>query len=61
LLTFQAVRTGHDAIKAMCTAIEGWAAQVGKPKRTDDLLLPPEGLDEAVHGMIGAEVRNQHD
>ena len=53
----QAVRTGHDAVKSMCAAIEGWAVTVGKPKRTDDLVLPPPGLDEAVQEMAGAEVR----
>ena len=48
---------GHEAVAAMCAAIEGWAAQLGKPKRTDDLVLPPEGLDEAIHALIGAQVR----
>jgi len=57
LLSSQAVRTGHDAIRTMCEAIEGWAAELGRPKRTDDLLLPPEGLDERIRQLIGAQVR----
>ena len=56
-LPVQAVRCGHDAIRTMCVAIEAWAAQVGKPKRTQDLLLPPEGLDDAVQSLIGQQVR----
>ena len=44
----QAVATGHAAIASMCRQIEAWAAEVGRPKRTEDLLLPPEGLDERV-------------
>ena len=30
--------------------------QVGKPKRTESLVLPPEGLDEAMHALIGKQV-----
>lgn len=40
----------------MCTAIEAWAAEVGKPKNVDDLLLPPEGLDERIRQLIGKQV-----
>lgn len=40
--------TGHAAIAEMCKGIEAWAAEVGRPKRTNDLLLPPEGLDEKI-------------
>lgn len=40
----------------MCVAIEEWAAEVGKPKKTDDLLLPPEGLDKRIHQLIGKQV-----
>jgi hypothetical protein len=53
----QAVSHGHEAIKAMCVAIDDWAKQVGKPKRTRDLVLPPEGLEDAVRGLIGMQVR----
>ena len=40
----------------MCVAIEGWAAVVGKPKRTDDLKLPPEGLDDTIRSLVGKQV-----
>lgn len=32
----------------MCVAIERWAAEVGRLKRTDCLVAPPEGLDERI-------------
>lgn len=34
----QAVKVGAEAIADLCRAIDGWAKQVGKEKRTD--LLP---------------------
>jgi hypothetical protein len=51
----QAVGAGQAVIAGMCRDIEAWAARVGKPKRTSELVLPPEGLDEAVkvrHSII---------
>lgn len=29
---------------------------MGKPKRTEDLVLPPPGLDEAIQALIGKQV-----
>ena len=40
----------------MCVAIEGWAAEVGKAKRTKDLVLPPPGLDDRIRQLIGPQV-----
>ena len=37
-----------------------FALQVGKPKRTESLVLPPEGLDEAIHALIGKQVGCNH-
>ncbi|KAL4447781.1 hypothetical protein ABPG75_005000 [Micractinium tetrahymenae] len=56
----EAVRCGHEAIQAMCAAIEAWAAEVGKPKKTDDLLLPPEGLDERIRQLIGKQTEDAY-
>lgn len=39
---------GQEAVAGICKAIEAWAAQVGKAKRTADLVAPPEGLDDRV-------------
>ncbi|PSC72537.1 putative polyribonucleotide nucleotidyltransferase chloroplastic [Micractinium conductrix] len=58
--TMEAVRCGHDAIKQMCVAIEGWAAVVGKPKRTDDLKLPPEGLDDTIRSLVGKQIEEAY-
>ncbi|GAB4816012.1 hypothetical protein N2152v2_003058 [Parachlorella kessleri] len=54
----EAVATGHAAIADMCRAIDTWAAEVGRPKRTGDLLLPPPGLDQQIMEMIGAELES---
>ena len=43
----QAVSAGSEAISGMCVQMEEWAAQVGKPKRTDRVVRP-EGLEELV-------------
>ncbi|KAL4419130.1 hypothetical protein ABPG77_002643 [Micractinium sp. CCAP 211/92] len=56
----EAVRCGHEAIQTMCLAIEAWAAEVGKPKKTDDLLLPPEGLDDRIHALIGKQIEEAY-
>jgi polyribonucleotide nucleotidyltransferase len=40
----------------MCVAIEGWAAEVGKAKRTKELVLPPPGLDDRIRQLIGPQV-----
>lgn len=48
---------GHEAVASMCVAIEGWAVQLGKPKRNSELLLPPQGLDDAIRALIGKQVR----
>ncbi|KIY96871.1 polyribonucleotidenucleotidyltransferase, partial [Monoraphidium neglectum] len=43
----EAVGVGERAISKMCAEMEEWAAKVGKPKRTDRVLLPA-GLEERV-------------
>ena len=43
----QAVRLGSAAIAEICTAIEGWAASIGAPKRTARINLHLE-LDERI-------------
>lgn len=35
LALLQAIRVGHEAVAQQCTAIEEWAAAVGRQKRTD--------------------------
>lgn len=40
----------------MCTVIERWAAEHGRQKRTEDLVLPPPGLDDSIRAMVGAEL-----
>lgn len=52
----EAVRVGQEAVAGMCVAIERWAAGVGRLKRTDCLVAPPEGLDERIQALIGSEL-----
>lgn len=42
----------------MCTAIEGWAKKIGKPKSLrNKLILPPKGLEEMVEKLVGEELK----
>lgn len=50
----QAIREGHEAVKAQCVAIAEWAAAVGKKKRTD-FAPPSRELDSRI------EVRPSHE
>ncbi len=56
----QAIRLGQEAIAQQCAAIEVWAADLGKEKRTEDLKSPPEGLDEIITQQIGAEIEDAY-
>ena len=63
LLSFfvsQAVSLGQAAISEMCSGIESWATEVGAVKRSDEIVLPPEGLDEIVRSMIGSELETTY-
>lgn len=51
----QAVEVGSEAIAAMCSQMEEWAAAVGQPKRSD-LMLPPSGLEDQVWGLVGRKL-----
>jgi hypothetical protein len=42
------VALGQEAVAGICKAIEAWAAQVGKPKRTTELVVPMEDLDDHI-------------
>lgn len=43
----EAITTGHEAIKAICSALHIWQTQIGKPKNRAHLrLLPPELFQE---------------
>jgi polyribonucleotide nucleotidyltransferase len=44
----------------MCTGIEEWAKEVGAVKRSDEIVLPPEGLDDVVRSMIGSELETTY-
>jgi|LauGreDrversion4_1035100.scaffolds.fasta_scaffold233316_1 polyribonucleotide nucleotidyltransferase len=52
----KAVSLGHEAVASMCLQMEKWAAEVGKPKRTSGLVLPPEGLEQRIKGLVGTEL-----
>ena len=56
----QAIRLGQEAIAQQCVAIEAWAADLGKEKRTEDLKSPPEGLDKVITEQIGAEIEEAY-
>ena len=59
-IPLQAVRLGQEAIAKQCEAIEVWAAGLGKEKRTEDLKVPPAGLDERITEQIGAEIEDAY-
>ena len=51
---------GQAQISEMCKGIEAWAAEFGASKRTDEVLRPPVGLDDAVRAAIGSELENAY-
>jgi len=55
----EAVELGHAAVGRICDAMEAWAAEVGKPKRTDGYQLDPQ-LVAGVQDLVGAEVRDAY-
>lgn len=44
----------------MCKGIEAWGAEVGAVKRSDEIVSPPEGIDELVRSMIGTELETAY-
>ncbi len=52
----QAVRLGSEAIAVICTAVEGWAAEIGAPKRADRVDLHLE-LDQHIEVSCYPDLR----
>jgi polyribonucleotide nucleotidyltransferase len=52
----RAVKFGHDAIRAICEAVEDLGQAVGVKKKFDTLLKPPEGLQALVDKLMGEKV-----
>jgi polyribonucleotide nucleotidyltransferase len=52
----RAVKFGHEAIKAICEAVEEFGQSVGIQKKFDTLILPPEGLQERVDELMTEKV-----
>jgi polyribonucleotide nucleotidyltransferase len=52
----RAIEKGHQAVSKACKEIEAWAAEVAPPKMMDKLIVPPEGVDEAVEALVGEEL-----
>lgn len=52
----RAIAKGHEAVSKACKEIDAWAASIAPPKLVDRLLVPPEGVDEAVEALVGAEL-----
>lgn len=55
----QAVAAGSAAISEMCSQLEAWALEVGKPKRQDRVRLP-EGLEQRVRELAGAQLEEAY-
>ena len=56
----QAVQAGQEAVAGMCRQMEAWAAEVGKPKRKEGLVHPPQGLEDKVKNLVGAKLRGAY-
>ena len=52
----RAVRFGHEAIQAICVAVEELAETMGIQKKMDTLVLPPPGLQESVDAFMTDKV-----
>ena len=51
-----AIEKGHEAVAKACKDIKAWAEDVGREKKTDKMLVPPEGVDAAVAEAVGPEL-----
>ena len=51
-----AVEKGHEAVANACRDIEAWAKDVGRVKNEAAVLVAPEGVDDAVRALVGAEL-----
>jgi len=51
-----AVEKGHEAVASACRDIEAWAKDVGRVKNEAAVLVAPEGVDDAVRALVGAEL-----
>ena len=52
----RAIAKGHEAVSKACKEIDAWAQTVAPPKMNEKLIVPPEGVDEAVEALVGAEL-----
>lgn len=57
----RAVTFGHEAIKAICEAVEELGKVMNVEKKTDTLVLPPEGLQERVDALMAAKVDKMYE
>ena len=51
-----AIEKGHEAVASACRDIEAWAKEVGRPKKTEKMLVTPDGVDSAVVDAVGPEL-----
>jgi len=57
----RAVKFGHDAIKAICVAVEELGEAMGVQKKTDTLVLPHPGLQERVNALMTEKVDKMYE
>lgn len=57
----RAVNFGHEAIKAICVAVEELAEIMGVQKKMDTLILPPPGLQERVNTLMTEKVDKMYE
>ena len=51
-----AIEKGHEAVANACRDIDAWAKDVGRVKNEAAVLVAPEGVDDAVRALVGAEL-----
>ena len=51
-----AIEKGHEAVAKACKDIKAWAKEVGREKKTDKMLVAPEGVDAAVAEAVGPDL-----
>ncbi|GIM13944.1 hypothetical protein Vretimale_17037 [Volvox reticuliferus] len=56
----EALAVGSKAITSLCLQVEEWAKKVGKPKRTDCVVLVPEDLEDKVMRLVGTQLREAY-
>ena len=57
---FEAINEGHSAIRTICEGLLQWQKLVGKPKKQEELRIPPKDLLEEIANLVGDDLKTAY-